>query len=86
MNFRWSTIMALLMLAAFHFLTYSYPFLSNTVPTYTSNATLALIANATNVTDASSSSPSSMVGCNLDKFNWCTSLTQVNNPYIGFHY
>uniref|UniRef100_A0A914CRX6 Uncharacterized protein n=2 Tax=Acrobeloides nanus TaxID=290746 RepID=A0A914CRX6_9BILA len=63
-NFRMSCMFALTIMILFHLVTYSWPFLPNSI-------VLNYNSELINATDQN-------VGCNVNKFTWCESLTQVN--------
>ncbi|KAI1711508.1 major facilitator superfamily domain-containing protein [Ditylenchus destructor] len=71
MNERMVCLVSTFGMLAFHVFTYSYPFLPNTVVTFNNSVAF---------------NRSLAVGCNVDVYEWCSSLTQVNIIVYYFFY
>uniref|UniRef100_A0A1I7ZCB8 MFS domain-containing protein n=1 Tax=Steinernema glaseri TaxID=37863 RepID=A0A1I7ZCB8_9BILA len=71
-DYRVGNICSLLLFLAFHLITYPWPFLPQGLTSYKNGD----LFNATH----------EVVGCNVDKFSWCTTTKQVNIwlYYIAF--
>ncbi|KAI6204977.1 hypothetical protein M3Y94_00739800 [Aphelenchoides besseyi] len=67
LDFRVQCIVGLFGLLAFHLISFSWPFLPNSLTTYSQEEYDVAIANGTEV-----------VGCNVDRFAWCETTKPVN--------
>ncbi|KAF7634765.1 hypothetical protein Mgra_00005799 [Meloidogyne graminicola] len=83
---RVNLIISLFALFLFHILTYSYPFLSGEITTYSSEAKRVRTHTPSpknfplNITD--DENPEEHVGCDSYRFSWCSSVKPINPFYF----